>query len=89
MRLLSHSRRDDGECLMGWEESWSNQKESLRNQWIGLSLQVLDDYLKGATYGTSGADVFTLGAPTALFCFNNGYNVINYLQDAATAHDDT
>ena len=53
------------------------------------SLAFLDDYLKGATYSSRGADSLTLGAPAASCRFNNGDNVINQYYRIAIAYDNT
>ena len=50
--------------------------------------ETLDDYLEGAGYGAGVADKFTLGAPTAVFYFDDGNDVVDHDQSTATAHGD-
>jgi hypothetical protein len=54
-----------------------------------LLLALFDNYLVGATYGSSRADSFALGAPVTSLCFNNSYDVINQHEDATMAYADT
>lgn len=50
---------------------------------------LLDDYFEGASYGSGGADDFTLDAPAALFRLGNNYNIINQYQCITRTHADT
>lgn len=78
----------DGEMLPGWDWGEAIKKgigEGL--SWRGLVL--LDNYLKGATQGSSGADGFALRAPAALFCLDDSDNVVNQHQCVTIAHSDT
>lgn len=51
-------------------------------------LRLLDDYFKGAEYGSGWANSFTIGAPAAIFGLNNGYNILNPYQDITGTHVD-
>ena len=53
------------------------------------SLRVFDNYLKGAGYGSGGANGFTLGAPAALYGLDNVDNIINQHQCITGANPDT
>ena len=53
---------------------------------LGQSLELLENYLKGATYGPGGADGFTVGTPAALFGFDNSYYTANYYDGIAHAN---
>jgi hypothetical protein len=56
---------------------------------FGWSLALLDHYLKGAAYGSGGADGFAMGAPAALFRFDNSDNIVNQHQGVTMANADT
>ncbi len=49
---------------------------------------LLDNYFKGAGYGSGGADNFALNAPAALFRLDNNYNLPHQYQGITGAHAD-
>ena len=56
----------------------------------GVSLlRLLDDYFEGTGYGPGRTDGFALQAPTTLFRFNNGDNVLSQYKSIAGAHANT
>jgi hypothetical protein len=66
----------------------SNGRKILRS--LNQPLFFLDNYLKGATYGSGETNLFTPGtppgAPTALFFLDKSYHVINQRQHFTRAH---
>lgn len=43
----------------------------------GYFLGTVENYFEGAGDGSSGANSFTLGAPVAVFLFDNGDDIIH------------
>ena len=80
MRLLSHTDTATGQVNMGY---WKISQESGGKyciKGVGWSLELLDNYLKGATYGPSGTNGFAVCTPVALHRFDNGNNIVDYRQ---------
>ena len=80
MRLLSHTDMAMGQGNMGYQKIGQESRRKYCIKVVSWSLGLLNDYLKGATYSTSGTGEFAVCTPVALHCFNNGDNTVNYRQ---------
>ena len=80
MRLLSHTDMATGQGNMGYQKIGQESRRKYCIKVVSWSLGLLNDYLKGATYGPGGTNEFAVCTPVALHRFNNGNDIVNYRQ---------